>query len=327
MKRVWCLLIIIVIGLVACQEGEAEEEVRHIVLPMGFIPDPQYAPFYVADALGFYAEEDIEVEFDYSFETDGIALVGADETQFAIVGGDQVLLARAEGLPVVYVLEWYQRFPITIISRASENITEPTDLIGRNVGIPFFFGASYVGYIGLLSSNDIAQSDVSANEIGFNQVESLVTGQSEAVVGYANNEPIQLRGMGEDVNVMYVADYIDMVANGIVTNEETINNNPELVEGFVRATLRGLAETLEKPDEAFEISKDYVEELDPRRKRILESSLSMWRAETLGIMTPDSWVQTQDILLEMNLLDEPLEDLEEAYTNEYVLEVQDDDDE
>ena len=51
-----------------------------------------------------------------------------------------------------------------------------------------------------------------------------------------------------------------------------------------RATLRGLAYTLDNPDEAFEISKKYVEGLDDSRKNVLEASLDMWRAETLGLM-------------------------------------------
>ncbi len=116
---------------------------------MGYIPDPQYAPIYVAVDKGYFAEEGLAIEFDYSFETDGMALVGANELPFAIVGGDQVILARAQGLPVVYVLEWFQRYPIAVVSKAAAGIEQPADLVGRKVGLPGFFGASYVGYVGL----------------------------------------------------------------------------------------------------------------------------------------------------------------------------------
>ena len=128
-------------------------------LPMGYIPDPQYAPIYVAVDKGYFAEEGFDIEFDYSFETDGMALVGANELPFAIVGGDQVILARAQGIPVVYVLEWYQRYPIAIVSKAAAGIEEAADLAGRTVGLPGFFGASYVGYVGLLQANGLTQDD------------------------------------------------------------------------------------------------------------------------------------------------------------------------
>ena len=100
MKRIFFLFIGLMLMLAACGGDNRGGTIR---LPMGFIADPQYAPFYVAVDKGYYAEEGFEIEFDYSFETDGIALVGANELQFAIVSGEQVVLARAQELPVVYV--------------------------------------------------------------------------------------------------------------------------------------------------------------------------------------------------------------------------------
>jgi NitT/TauT family transport system substrate-binding protein len=290
-----------------------------IRLPMGFVADPQFAPFYVAQEKGYFTEAGFEVEFDYSFETDGVSLVGANELPFAIVSGEQVLLARAQGVPVVYVMEWFQRFPIAVVSKAEANIETPADLNGRTVGLPGFFGASYVGYLGLLSASGLQPEEVNANDIGFNQMESLLSDQSEAVVGYANNEPVQLAGRGEAINVIQVSDYIDMVANGIITNETTIAANPEMVERFVGAALRGLADTLADPDEAFAISKNYVEGLEDERKAVLDASLPLWQAETLGLSDLESWQNTQQVLLDAELMDEPLADLTAVFTNEFVL--------
>ena len=317
MKRFFFFLLVFLVTVTACS-GAEPQELQQIRLPMGFIADPQYAPFYVAVDKGYFAEEGIEIEFDYSFETDGVALVGANEVPFAVVSGEQVLLGRAQGLPLVYVFEWFQQFPIAVVSKAATGINSPADLAGRHVGLPGFFGASYVGYIGLLSANGIDQTEVDGEEIGFTQVESLTTDRVEAVVGYANNEPLQLAALGEEVNVLYVADYIDMVANGIISNEETIAENPELVEGFVRALLRGLTDTLADPDEAYEISKKFVDGLDDSREEVLMASLEMWQADTLGLSDPTSWETMQGVMLEMGFLAEPLPNLGAVYTNEFV---------
>ena len=305
-------------------EDPVEAELVSLRLPMGYIPDPQYAPFYVADERGYFADEGLAIEFDYSPETDGIALVGAGELPFAIVSGEQVILARAQDVPVVYIMEWFQRYPIAVISKSEAGITEPADLAGREVGLPGFFGASYVGYAGLLAASGLTQEDVNASEIGFSQVEALLTDQVEAVVGYANNEPIQLASQGVDVNVIYVADSADLVANGIIANQAVIEENPEMARGLVQAVMRGLADTLADPVAAFEISKNYVEGLDDSRLAVLEASLDLWRADVLGVSDLASWQRTQATLLAIDFLDQELEDLESVFTNEFVLEAQPD---
>ncbi|MBK8905613.1 MAG: ABC transporter substrate-binding protein [Anaerolineaceae bacterium] len=319
-KQLWTLLILILLALAACTPGAGEDtELMSVRLPMGFVADPQFAPFYVAAEKGYFAEAGFAVEFDYGFETDGVSLVGANELPFAIVSGEQVLLARAQEVPVVYVLEWYQKYPIAVVSKAEANIVTPQDLNGRTVGLPGFFGASYVGYLGLLSAVGLPPEDVEASDIGFNQMETLLSDQTEAVVGYANNEPVQLAAQGVPINVIQVSDYIDMVANGLITNETTIAENPEMVERFVGAVLRGLADTLADPDEAFEISKTYVEGLEDGRKPVLEASLPLWQANTLGLSDAASWQNTQDILLQAGLMDAPLPDLTAVFNNEFVL--------
>ncbi|MBL0344037.1 ABC transporter substrate-binding protein [Candidatus Villigracilis affinis] len=80
LKKLVYLMLGLVLGLSACTSSQGGSEagaLRKIKLPMGYIPNIQYAPFYVAVEKGYFAEEGIEIEFDYSFETDGVALVGA----------------------------------------------------------------------------------------------------------------------------------------------------------------------------------------------------------------------------------------------------------
>jgi NitT/TauT family transport system substrate-binding protein len=296
-------------------------ELTKIRLPMGFIPNVQYAPFYVAAEKGYYQEAGLEVEFDYSSETDGIALVGANNLPFTVASGEQVLLARAQGLPVTYVMSWWQGYPVGVVAKADQAIKTPQDLAGKRIGLPGTYGASYIGLRALLAVADLQESDVTLDSIGFNQVEALAADQNDAVVIYVNNEPIQLQAKGYEVDVIRVDDYVPLASNGLVTNESTIAENPDLVRRMVQATLRGIADTLADPDEAFEICKKYVENLAQAdqsvQKAVLAASIEFWRNEPLGISDPEAWENMQEVLLNMGLLNQSL-DLESVFTNEFI---------
>lgn len=328
--RILIAVLLISLGLSACagtpanlasEATQTQAPLTQIRLPMGFIPNVQYAPFYAAVDQGYYHEAGIEIEFDYSTETDGMTLVGANELQFALVSGEQVLLARAQGLPVVYVMGWWQDYPVGVVAKAEEGIKTPEDLAGKRVGLPGTFGASYVGLRALLSAAGLEESDITLDSIGFNQVEALVADQEDAVVIYVNNEPIQLRAQGYQVDVIRVADHMQLASNGLITNETTINENPDLVQRMVQATLRGVRYSIENPEEAFEISKKFVENLDQANQdiqmRVLEASIAFWQAEQVGHSDPAAWENMQDVLLEMGLLSQPVA-LEAAYTNEFI---------
>jgi NitT/TauT family transport system substrate-binding protein len=293
----------------------------HIKLPMGYIPNVQYAPFYMAVERGYFKDAGIEIEFDYAFETDGVALVGANQIQFALVSGEQVLLARSKGLPVVYVVGWYQKYPVSIVSMADKNIKGPQDLRGKKVGLPGLFGANYIGLRALLYTAGIKESDITIDSIGFTQVEALAGGREDAVVGYAANEPVLLHSKGYDVNEIRVADYVQLASNGIITNETTIAQNPDLVRAFVAAFLHGLQDTITDPDAAYDISKKYVENLDQSdpivQKQVLGTSIEQWRAATPGKTEPAAWENMQQVLLNMKMYSDPL-DLKKAYTNDFL---------
>jgi NitT/TauT family transport system substrate-binding protein len=293
----------------------------HIRLPMGYIPSVQYAPFYVAVDKGYYDEENIEIEFDYSFETDGVTLVGSNDLQFALVSGEQVLLARSQGLPVVYVMGWWQEYPVAVAAKAEQNIHSPEDLAGKRIGLPGLFGASYIGLRALLNTGGLDESDVTLDSIGFNQVEALATDQEQAVVVYVNNEPIQLRAQGYDIDVLRVADYVHLASNGVITNETAMRQNPDMIRRMLRATLRGISDTIQDPDQAFEISKKFVEGLDQAdqaiQKEILSTSIEFWKTDTLGYTDALAWENMQQVLLDMGMYTRPL-NLEQAYTNQYL---------
>jgi NitT/TauT family transport system substrate-binding protein len=79
-RKVVLITLGIALALWACgtvKSANGTGELTHIRLPMGYIPNIQFAPFYIAIQKGYFRDAGIEIEFDYKFETDGVALVGA----------------------------------------------------------------------------------------------------------------------------------------------------------------------------------------------------------------------------------------------------------
>ena len=328
MKKNVCFITILIFFIsstifVGCQ-AQVEtpiEELQTLRLTLPFMPNVQFAPVYVAIEKGYFKDAGFDVQIEYGNENDAVALVGAGDQSFTVASGEQVLLARAQGLPVTYVLAWYQKFPVGVASLAAENIIGPDNLRGINVGIPGLFGASYIGFRALLAANGLTEDDVTLLSIGFNQVEALMTGQVQAGVIYLPNEPVVLRAQGYEVNTIGVSDYLDLVANGLVTNEMAISENPEMVQAMVEAFLNGIKDTIADPKEAYEISKNFVENLADADQdvqfKVLETSIELYKAPRLGFSEPSGWINMQEILLEMGLLEEPV-DLDEAFTNQFI---------
>jgi NitT/TauT family transport system substrate-binding protein len=314
--------------LAACGGGTEAVPAEKVTLAMGFIPNVQFTPFYVAVDKGYFAEEGIELEFDYGWETDLLKLVGSDELQFAIASGDQVILARSQDLPVVYVMNWYRRFPVCVVSLPESGIRDPSSLAGRRVGTPATYGASYIGWRALVDAVGLNETDVELISIGYTQVAALSEGQVDAAICYAMNEPVQMEVSGQPVDVLYVADYVNLVSNGLITNERSVKERAELVEGMVRAALRGLAFTLENPDEAFDISLKFVSEAagdaetEAVSRAILAKSVEFWSAEPdeLGRSEVAEWLAAQEVMQQMGLVD-GAEDVNAMFTNEFVEDV------
>lgn len=320
---VMLVVFVAVLGMTlsACQSPNPAQtsEMISTRLTMGYIPNIQFAPVYVAIEKGYFEDAGFEIELEYGNETDAVALVGAGEQAYAIASGEQVLLARAQGLPVTYVAAWYHEYPVGVVSFQENKILVPENLADTTVGIPGLYGASYIGFIALLDAGGLNEADVNLLSIGFNQVEAVVTEQVEAAVIYVANEPIVLQHQGYAVDVIRVADYMPLVSNGLVTNDETIQTDPESVQAFIEALLKGIADTIADPDEAYEISKSYVENLADAdadlQKEILAASIELWETNRLGYSEPAGWINMQKVLLDMGLLTEPL-NLEELFTNE-----------
>jgi NitT/TauT family transport system substrate-binding protein len=328
MKPVFILAILATLLLTSCVPPPAPQSAApagptKLTLAMGYIPSVQFAPFYVAQERGYFKDAGLEVAFRYGFESDLLKLVGTGELPFMIGSGEEVILGRSQGLPVRYVMRWYRKFPVVLFAKAEKGIKSPADLAGKKVGLPGLFGASYVGWEAMVFASGLDQTKVNLQSIGFTQATAVNQDQVDAALDYVVNGPVQLRLEGKPITVLPVADYIDLPSNGIITNDKVIKEQPELVRAFVKATLRGLADTLNEPDKAFEISLRAVPEAGGANTKvsraIFDESLKLWQspAGELGRSDPEVWSKAAAFMKAMGLIQTAVAPAD-LFTNEFV---------
>ena len=165
------------------------------------------------------------------------------------------------------------------------------------------------------------EGEVDLEEIGFTQTAAVQQGLVDAAMIYIANEPNQLRSQGIEVDVIQVSDYIDLVSNGLVVGETLIAEKPDLVRRMVRATLRGLADTIANPEEAFAIVRQVIPEITdeaaPTQRKVLEDSIELWKSDQLGVSSPQAWQESVDFMVDTGLLEKQIE-IDKLYTNQFV---------
>lgn len=312
------LLLALILVLSACATPATNPgELRQIVVGMPFIPNIQFAHFYVADIEGYFAEEGLDVTFDYNFENDVVQRIATNnQVTFALASADSILLARSKGLPVKAVMATTQAFPIGFISKTATGITTAQDLRGKTIGIPGRFGASYIGLQAILRASNLSENDVSIQEIGFAQVAALTDNKVDVVSGYINNEPIQLANAGVAVDVLAVSTLYPLASDHLIVSEKTLAEDRELVLKFARALLKGMNSVSENPNQAYQTAIQAIPEanqVDPRiGLAVLKATIALWQAADVGVIQVENWQNSHDLLVQMDLIPNDLP-LDAAY--------------
>jgi NitT/TauT family transport system substrate-binding protein len=308
--------------LVACGGGNTSG--AHLTLGLTYIPDIQFAPFYIAAAKGYYKDAGLDVSFHHGIENDEFALLAAGKEDAIFAGGDEVLEARAHGgLALVDVATIYQKYPVSLIVPANSPIHTAADLRGHTIGVPGPFGATYTGLLALLHSAGLTTADVTVQSIGFTQVPELVGHKVDAVMGYANNEPVLLRQMGFAIRTIDVWTVQPLVSNGLVVLQTELKQHPDQVRALVSATLRGVQYAIAHPQDAVAISKAYVPGLSQPDKAatalaVLQATIPLWQgAGKPGYNDPATWQSMTSFLQSVGLLRGSVNE-KQAYDNSYL---------
>src|SRR5437764_98233 len=170
------LVVVPVAGATSAPRAAAPS-LRTVTIGMGFTPNVQFAPFYVADQRGYYRQAGLKVNFNYANSPTLLELVGAGSMSLAIADGTDAIAAVAKGVPIVYVMAEYQRFPVAIFSLARRHIRSVAGLRGKTIGVPGRYGATYAGLLAALHAAGLRPSDVKIQTIKYTQVESVAAGK------------------------------------------------------------------------------------------------------------------------------------------------------
>jgi NitT/TauT family transport system substrate-binding protein len=248
--------------LAACQAGPggsasptqsaSSTELRQVTLALGFRPDVQFAPFYVAQREGFYADVGLEVTIEHHPAPDVQRLVADGEAEFGVADATDVMIARTAGIPIRYASTLYQSFPVALIGEAATVPTDPSGLAGLAIGTPGRFGSSWHALLALLEAGGLSETDITVREYPqFNQVDGLSNGDVDLVTGFRNNEPLRLEARGMEVGLLTVDEVAPLPGPGMIVGDELLESDPDLVRAFVDATAAAQAAVIEDPDVGF----------------------------------------------------------------------------
>ncbi len=212
------------------------------------------SPYFVALDKGYYKAEGLDVTIDTgNGSTEAINRAASGAYQF--VFGDINTLVRFRDKPenkkLKMVLMVYNAPPFAIVSLKKGGISKPKDLEGKTLGAPAADGA-YAQWPAFVKKNGIDVSKVKIENVGFPVREPmLVEGKVDAITGFSFSSYMNLRGRGiaqDDINVMLMRNLgLELYGNGIIVDSEYAAKNPKIVQGFIRATIKGWQETIRDP--------------------------------------------------------------------------------
>jgi NitT/TauT family transport system substrate-binding protein len=286
-------------------------ELRQVRLLLGFRPDVQFAPFYLAQQAGYYADAGLEVTIEHASGGELIRLVADGQAEFGVADATDVMIARTSGIPVKYVSTLFQSFPVALIGPAGNVPTDPADLAGKRIGTPGRFGSSWHALLALLAAGGLTADDVTIREYPqFNQVEGLLNGDVDLITGFRNNEPLRLSAAGMETDLLTVDEFAPLPGPGVVVSDGMFAPAQwELAEAFIAATGAAQAAVIDDPDaglDAARVAVPTIEEDVDTARAVLLATVELWAGSgEIGVPRIDValWESGYETMLALGFID------------------------
>jgi NitT/TauT family transport system substrate-binding protein len=310
------LILCLALALTACAPGPSvvpstdpsvsQPGLRPVTLLLGFQPDVQFAPFYLAQQDGLFADAGLDVTIAHS--DDVLRLVADGQSEFGVADATDVMIGRTAGIPIKYVATLYERFPVALIGAPDTVPAEPSGLAGLRIGTPGRFGSSWHALLALLDAGGLTEDDVTIREYPqFNQVEGLLNGDVDLITGFRANEPLRLEAQGFEVALMTVDDFAPLPGPGIVVGDELLAADPEMVHAFATAVVAAQELIAADPEIGVDAAIAEVPAIADDRETalaVLEATIEAWGAPGItGAIVQPVWEAGYETMQRLAFID------------------------
>lgn len=290
-------------------------ELEDVLLTLNWVPYGEHAPLYYGLQQGFFEEEGLNLTIRAGGGSGRtVEAVAGQHTDFGWADAPVMLRGVGEGMEIKSVGSFMQQGPASIEFFADQNISEPADLVGKQVaGTPG--DAMYSIMEPWLELNGVDPSEVEiVNVDPAGKVSVLVEEQVDAIQGFFHDQAPNIADQtGRDVEYLKFADFgMNLMSNGLLVHDEFIAESPELIEAMVRATVRSFEEAEENPDDAVAAMGEladatYGDEvlMEQMQQTFPLLSTDCTEGERHGINCEEDWQETIDLLAEYADLPNP----------------------
>lgn len=310
-KKIFATLALAALLLSGCSGNEPEP--ADITIGLTYVPNIQFAPYYVAVDQGYFEDEGVEVTLRHHGQDEDLfgALTQGKE-DLVVAGGAEMLQAHAQGVDAITFQTLYSTYPVAVIVPNDSDIVSLADLEGRTLGVPGRFGETWFGALAFLQQAGLTEADVTIEEIGFTQQVALSAGHVDAVVGFANNDVPQFRATGLDVRAI-PNDPIPVVGVGTGTSSTTLEAQPQAIAAVARAIRRAVEDIVADPSVAIDSARTHIpgtitDEQEEVMLAVVERTNDLYgpMGPDWGVPDLDVWEAMNLFLAEMDLIDTPV---------------------
>ena len=312
----------------SAEEGSASEaagttekdkkDLREVNVVLDWYPNAIHTFLYTAIERGYYEEEGLDVQIRFpSNANDALSMVAAGKAEIGMYYQQDLIQAVANQKAPIRSVGAIVQSPLNIIlSLKDKNITSPKDMVGKTIG----YGGTVLSESlvkCMMESVGADASDVKMVDVGFDLMSSMTTGNVDATIGcLVNHEVPQMEEEGFELNYFPVSGYgiPNYYEEVFLTNNKLLEEEPEVVAGFLRASKKGFDDFKADPDGCLaslmnnqnEANFPLTQSVEEQSCKTLLPLMETADAEFLS-QTEECWQENIDWMLENGLIDQSVD--------------------